>query len=178
MNGRNLIFLDVDGVLNNDSTKQRTPGGFIGIDPKNLKNLWKIICETGAYIVLSSSWRTCWDKAGDPDEDGKYLINELSKSGIEIFAFTPKCSSRYRRGLEIFTFLEDCPCDGFVILDDEEFEFGECGLNNHFVNTNYFCGLTSEDAEEAIRIINGENEENNVHYAHSYSNRGHRGRKL
>ena len=50
-----VIFLDVDGVLNDDYTADRSPAGFIGIDDGMVANLERIVRKTGAKIVLSSS---------------------------------------------------------------------------------------------------------------------------
>ena len=52
-----LIFLDFDGVLNNDKTETRTPDGFIGLDYENVRHLNEIVKRTQGRIVFSTSWR-------------------------------------------------------------------------------------------------------------------------
>jgi len=54
-----ILFLDIDGCLNCQTTKDRIggKGGLIGIDDKMLKRVKNICKKTGAKIVLSSFWR-------------------------------------------------------------------------------------------------------------------------
>lgn len=47
-----LCFLDVDGVLNN--SRQRDA---MSIDPQCIKLFAELVIKTGAYIVMSSTWR-------------------------------------------------------------------------------------------------------------------------
>lgn len=51
-----VLFLDIDGVLNNQWTTERFRG-YIGIDPKLAEKVQRIVKETGCSIVLSSTWR-------------------------------------------------------------------------------------------------------------------------
>ena len=60
-----IIFLDIDGVLNGLSTTTYAqpdtmmPGerGFTGMDPIMVASLNRVLRETGAVIVVSSTWR-------------------------------------------------------------------------------------------------------------------------
>ncbi len=60
---RKIIFLDIDGVLNTRDwhcrmTKDTTHDEFgFAFDPITVSNLANIIDETGAVIVISSSWK-------------------------------------------------------------------------------------------------------------------------
>lgn len=51
-----LVFLDIDGVLNNESFLLKS-GGAEAFDPDNVKLLNKLIKETNASVVISSAWR-------------------------------------------------------------------------------------------------------------------------
>lgn len=54
-----VIFLDIDGVLNTkywENMKVRDQYGHT-FDPNSVANLARIIEETGAEIVISSSWK-------------------------------------------------------------------------------------------------------------------------
>ena len=61
---RNVIFLDIDGVLNTKwwytQMHRNTPKDKYGytFDPRSVANLKKILDETGADIVISSSWKS------------------------------------------------------------------------------------------------------------------------
>lgn len=54
-----IIFLNIDGVLNDDGYN-RSKG--IYVDPEMVKNLAYIIRNTGADVILSSSWRLVYKK--------------------------------------------------------------------------------------------------------------------
>ena len=60
-----IIALDIDGVLNCDTTKARSPSGYIGVSDKLIKRLKKIVDDTGAKIVLSSDWRIDREESKD-----------------------------------------------------------------------------------------------------------------
>ena len=53
-----VLFLDIDGVVNNRKTRERQGDTkFIGIKPELADRVRRIIAETGCKVVLSSSWR-------------------------------------------------------------------------------------------------------------------------
>ncbi len=59
-----IIFLDIDGVLNSrqyDAERGTAEGN---IDVSRLLLLKQLIDQTGAKIVLTSSWRRHWDPVG------------------------------------------------------------------------------------------------------------------
>jgi len=150
-----IIFLDVDGVLNFwDCWLGSTPNVLRGksktlvlsIDAINQLN--RIIKETGAKIVISSTWRKFKDH-----------YNFLLESPIEgeIIGETPDllydCSRKTSRGLEIKEWLENeygekCK---FVILDDDD-DMGD--LKDYLIQTNFEEGLTKEIADTCIKRLN------------------------
>ena len=144
-----VIFLDVDGVLNNDSTRARTPNGFVGIMDSKVKLIKKIVDETDSIIVLSTDWR-CMDY---DDPDYIYLEKKLDKQGLCAFDKTPELDT-FRRGREIFVWLQAHDnVESYVVLDDIEFsDFNYYKLNR--IITNYHRGITEADAEDAIEIMN------------------------
>ena len=120
-----VIFLDVDGVLNSDRTARRTQSGYTFVDNRQMKNLKHIINMTGAKVVLSSDWRYDRD---DPRYNGDYLE------------------------LEAELLKEHSEVGDFVILDDRtDIEPNK----DHWVQTVMRRGLGVEEAESAIRILNG-----------------------
>ena len=148
-----ILFLDVDGVLNNEETENKTPIGYIGIMDSKVKLLSQIIENTGTKVVISSDWRLCYN---EEKEDYQYLIDKLQKCGIQIFDKTPDLMWQ-RRGLEIETWLnkhEDV--ESWVVLDDIYFnDFGRKQFNGHLVITDGYYGLQQTDVDKAIRILNG-----------------------
>lgn len=154
-----VIFLDVDGVLNDDYTADRSPAGFIGIDDEMVANLERIVRKTGAKIVLSSSWRSSWcpDDPDSWDPDAKYLVGKLAKCNLVMIDKTPTHNNQ--RGAEIRMWLRDHPCvTHWVVLDDSTFpDFEPQNIIPHWVHTFNRCGgLTREKADRAIAILNGE----------------------
>ncbi len=51
-----VIFLDIDGVLNSDQTPNPRNFPYI-IDPVLLARFQKLVRDTAAHVVLSSTWR-------------------------------------------------------------------------------------------------------------------------
>lgn len=164
------IFLDIDGVLNDDNTclKERTPEGYAGVESKYIKVLKYIVDKTGAEIVLSSDWRAEWHHNGKHGEDMRYLCKKLSDEGLTIADKTPgnvKGKGFSGRGLEIAKYLKDHPeITDYVILDDNDFfDFSDAPAKGHVVITvtgsyvtgRYRLGLTKEQADTAINILLG-----------------------
>jgi len=101
----NIIYLDIDGVLNNAYTKERFQN-FTGID-KKLRDMFLGWLEDKPYsIVLSSSWRTDVE-----------FTEELTRNGITWISATPHMPFR-KRGSEIEASLEIHKPERYVILDD------------------------------------------------------------
>ena len=136
-----IIFLDIDGVLNYVGCKARSTTGCLGIDDEKVKLLKQIIDQTGAIVVLTSTWKTDWFRTQyieDLPKDGQYLIRQLGKYRIFILDKTED-SSWAQRGQGILDFIETSKynVEQFVILDDESFDFIELGLENRFVKTSF-----------------------------------------
>lgn len=113
-----IIFLDIYGVLNVWNTPQRMMGeyggpGVTGICPARAGLFRRILMETGAEFVISSSWRNIprcmnyfWSVMGE----------ELRQSCA---GQTPVVSHDTReRWREIKAWLASRPAGRFVILDD------------------------------------------------------------
>lgn len=130
----NVLFLDVDGVLNCMYTKEKTPYGYVGIDDDKVEMLSKICDKFKMNAVLSSDWRDCLMKK---DDDGKYLVDKLYKKGLYLIGTIPSIRSS-QRGLEIKSYLDTYTSiiEKYVILDDYVFDFREMsGIGNHLVLT-------------------------------------------
>ena len=153
-----IIFLDVDGVLNCSSTKDRCMG-YIGIEDKKVSYLKQIVDTTKASIVLVSTWKYYWHKEKEmkwkQDEMANYLDDKLSEVGLYIWDKTKEVQ---KRGKEIKNFIDELNArnievEKFVILDDEVLDYIEEGLSNNLVHTNYLIGLTINDSIKAINTL-------------------------
>jgi hypothetical protein len=132
-----IVFLDIDGVLNHSATrsdvlpttKERLP---IPIAPECMARLNRLIAETGAKIVISSSWRTFarWQDLGpalarhglvaDVIGETPDLVNdEVWLENWRVREGAPFAYERLERGWEIGEWLAAHPeVTAFVILDD------------------------------------------------------------
>lgn len=148
-----IIFLDVDGVLNNEVCDGNV------LDEK-IDLLKQLVNVTQAKIVLSSSWRRGYklrEKANPTIRDMyememlQKLERKLFEKDLEIFDYTPIISSKCR-GLEITEWLElkkENSINGFVILDDMDIP----PYTTHLVRVEAYIGLTEDDVKQAITIL-------------------------
>ena len=127
---------------------------FKGIDPELVQNLKYIVEQTGAKIILTSTWKYYWDHAGTPgmEEVGQYLNRALGQAGLTISARTEDMG--YDRGQGIIDFLTNNPAKAWVVLDDEFFvDYKKFNIQNHLVLTSEKNGLTRELAAQAIQMM-------------------------
>lgn len=157
-----FLFLDFDGVLNSeDFIKRQAEKELIAqrrrptdaIDPRAIEYLNAIIAYTGAKVVISSTWRKLYRQ-----QQLERLLNVLGFRG-EVVGTTPRFwrdadGKRLWRGDEIQAWLLDNTTKAdnasIVILDDDS---DMVHLTPWLVQTRYEHGLTLEQAEEAIRIL-------------------------
>ena len=159
-----FIFLDIDGVLNDDETYEKAPYGGTGIDDHHLYQLKQLIDNTQAKVVLSTDWRFNSPEFRDQFPNWKtapldwvYMMNKFDKFEIPIVDITKdRC---LLRGNEIRMWLwRQIPPYSFVILDDlpiKEFP----GLLPHLIHTNPEVGLTWDNiwaAQDILKIIEKE----------------------
>ena len=153
------VFLDVDGVLNCQSTKEHIPGTKIrGIDFQKvqiLKRITELYPDT--VIILTSTWKDTWQPGGGHYADARYLEETLKKAGLRIEAKTE--DDWIDRGAGIRRYLEAHPeIESFVILDDEVFDYEEQGLMPHVIRTSwqYIGGLREKHVKQAEEILKRE----------------------
>lgn len=154
-----VIFLDVDGVLNNTHTRE-TVEDYIFVSDDKILLLKQLIDKTDAKIVLSSSWRKGWRfKENNPhcaNEDVR-LFNalefKLKEYGIELMSYTKHL---WHRGKEIADWLEKWDgetIESFVILDDMN-EEDLLPHSKRLVQTNISEGLTENHINQVIQMLN------------------------
>lgn len=148
------IFLDIDGVLNCHTSRSRCDG-FIGIDDDKVKRLRRIVENTGAKIILTSTWKSGWEKIykDDQSESAKYLDRKLGREMLNILDKT--IDDGPHRGYGIVQWTKKMFIENFVILDDETFDYEECGLIPKLVKTGFYDGgLQDEHVDAAIKLLN------------------------
>ena len=157
-----IVFLDIDGVLNShEYIRERAPekerGSIIGIDPVAVVRLNRLVRETRAEIVVSSTKRAGRTRA--------QLIEMLEERGFVgvVRGMTPEhvvptpggLYVAERRGHEIGAWLEAAPrygveVESFVILDDDR---DMAHLADRLVKTSFDNGLTDADVDRAIAML-------------------------
>lgn len=150
----NLIFLDVDGVLNSrnhlievyNQTHKPHSGYSYPFDENCLKNLQNLVLKTNSKLVIDSTWRK--------DVEGrKTLLKKLNSYNLDIhiIGYTPVLNST--RGVEIKSFLSRLKANpNFIILDDDSADMED--LLPHLIKTNPQTGLTSQNVEEGLIKLN------------------------
>jgi hypothetical protein len=146
-----VIFLDIDGVLNNKDT-------FPNMCYEKVQLLKHIIEKTAAKIVISSSWRH-----GGINE-GSAIHEQLMKNDPEGIVFNaiiditprpgyidPPLQKDYVRGHEIARWIEDNAFDGkFVILDDDR---DMAHLEPYLIKTDTDIGMLCSHAKKVIDLL-------------------------
>ena len=93
-----ILFLDIDGVLNNEVILKNAPHCEV-LDATNVQQLNHIIAQTGAKVVVSSAWRQ--------GRTIKQLQEVLEHDGFvgEVIGKTPRLLAGVR-GDEIMSWIE------------------------------------------------------------------------
>lgn len=159
----NYIFLDIDGVLNNDEYFRKHFEDTTVIDEKNVKILSELVKNTNARIVLSSSWRIFFnDKFETRNKNGKSLLNFFKKYGLKIFDRTKVYKNPFgelydagHRYDEISGYIKENlnGNDKYVIFDDEDFNGTLLKFNENFIQTDFMYGIRDEHLKKALRIL-------------------------
>lgn len=144
------ILLDFDGVLTSDAfTRQcvleHRRENLFGVDwfaPSCVEALRHIVDNTGAKIVVSSSWRDLgeyrlyklWEHNQMPG-----VLDELSPTTPEYILMKEEAMKHW---------ISTHEKDSFIVLDDDNLDIP------NLVKTNPQVGLSREDAEKAILLLN------------------------
>ena len=163
-----VIFLDIDGVLNsgdymNAAHIMKYKHGEVGVmcsdeyghifDPRCVLYLDHILRETGAKLVISSTWRRSglkimqemWKFRNLPGE-----VIDITPTSVEPEIMERFYDPRADRGYEIQQWLENNPVERYVILDDSS----DMIAGQAFVKCPERFGITYQVAREAIEILN------------------------
>jgi hypothetical protein len=150
-----ILFLDIDGVLNNAAFFERIPHKDAStmelFDPDSVKLLNKIVEKSGAVFVVSSTWRML-----HPIPELRRIFDKNDVRGT-ILDYTPrllpkKLSMWLERGHEIQAWIDAQPekPERFVILDDDS---DMAHLSPYLVQTSWAKGLREEHVEPALKLL-------------------------
>ena len=140
-----VIFLDIDGVLNQENWMLN---GTPWVDEEKMSLISKLCKKTGAGIVLSTNWRDIWDEPLylSNKNNGIYIAHKLFKKyKLNVIGTTPVMGPRE---VEILLTLENLDIEKYVVIDDMELHIP------NFVQTNKKVGFTQADYEKALSILN------------------------
>ena len=177
-----VIFLDIDGVMNSTEEMIALYNQYgSSIDntlpsPTKCNLLKQLVEETGAKVVLSSSWRLSLNaiqKLIDLFETYNLVLSGFTCHEVDSKKFKDSpyedIKPRYQhtigdfgtyiedRGAEIAAWLLDHPkVSNFVILDDEDSDI-KSWFPNNLVKTDIQVGLTIDDCLKAAEILKGGN---------------------
>jgi histidinol phosphatase-like enzyme len=159
-NWKKIVFLDIDGVVNHEIWYVMTEGKSGHFDPEAIALLNQLE-SIGAEVVVTSSW----------GNDG---VEQLKNVGLKlpILGCTKKLHYQFDwacRGNEIdywltqnfggigTSFGRSYRNDDYeyVIFDDESDML--LGQKDNFIQTDEQTGITQEDIDKAIKILNREN---------------------
>eukprot|EP00929_Paragymnodinium_shiwhaense_P104554 TRINITY_DN6910_c0_g1_i1.p1 TRINITY_DN6910_c0_g1~~TRINITY_DN6910_c0_g1_i1.p1 ORF type:complete len:176 (-),score=22.41 TRINITY_DN6910_c0_g1_i1:561-1088(-) len=157
LEGVNIIFLDLDGVLVTEY-----PGIFQHDLAQNLKRL---VDATDATVVLSSDWRRWWWTR-------LHAKMQLAWHGISFSEYTP-CLHHppAQRPREIMQWMkeytedpENEPVANWVAIDDRRLlsEIEGTSLVGHFVQTHPRVGLTPAKVDQCIAVLKGLDQEDDM----------------
>ena len=152
----NIIFLDVDGILNTSSDRQ--------INRNMVKRLSRLVKVSNSRVILHSGWRFWFTDDMQPFNDmAKNLQEELWKEGITLSGKTPdladedikKTQSFSKvKASEILLWLDrQSDVDGWAVLEDLDLKNET--IKKHQIMPDPDTGLTDEDIDKAITLITG-----------------------
>lgn len=158
-----FVFLDFDGVLNHAAwfktrRGRRQPADWrwddLSFDHACVKRLNRLLAQTGARVVVSSSWRYGDVRGGRVVcKTAQWLESLLRRHRFDglVLDVTP---IQGHRGGEIRAWLDARaePGAAFVILDDEDF----AQVDGRLVQTDFNAGgLTDRHVDRAITMLGG-----------------------
>jgi len=152
-----ILFLDVDGVLNNTET-------MIEFDEKCINKLKDIVEKTECKIVISSTYRlesSSFNRLWKKLEDFKII---MSQNSLIDYLYTPDFENKTRAD-EINFVLTKIRDDtrykiiSWIVLDDcnilnDSSPFINQLFTPHFIKINNKTGITEEDSQLAIFLLN------------------------
>lgn len=162
MEKHNIIFLDIDGVLNNLAYHEAAGKCAPEIEERALKILADIYKESNCRIVLASSWRELDATLDRPAHSMyQYLLSCMKRYDMEIIGKTPYIHMDRPAEIAEWIKIHEDEIRNFIILDDDYSpeEYDNHGLKEHLIQTIFFThdvtqgGLQERHKEKAKKIL-------------------------
>lgn len=149
---RNILFLDMDGVLNNRRSMSEPGDSLYRVDyecTQRLLNLWR---KVPFQIVLSSTWRlyASWDQVNDAMFRCGWFRPPFIDKTRDLRVWGESSGEHTTRGRECLDWIRRCgrPGDKYVAVDDDN-DFGPFVKSGHtLVLTQHEPGLTQENVHQ------------------------------
>lgn len=147
-----ILFLDIDGVMNSHASALNSGGDLTKFAPEAVSTLNAVLQETGACVVISSSWRcsrTMEEMCILLEEQGVVCSVVGMTPDLSGYDSATKIYTAPPRGLEIAMWLHETEesIEGICIVDDgDDME----DLKHKLVQTTWEHGLTTEHKQELI----------------------------
>lgn len=147
-----IVFLDIDGVMVHAKSWSRPAileDGFVDFNPKAVRALNRIISETSAKIILTTSHKHLYSIS-----EWKSIFTKRNVSINEISSL-PENKEHLNRKSELISWFNINKLDDeFVIIDDDRslHELPEF-LKSKWIQTSSSIGLTENLAEEALSKV-------------------------
>ncbi|UUW08679.1 HAD domain-containing protein [Flavobacterium plurextorum] len=146
-----LIFLDIDGVMVPGNSWKRPEflnDGFPEFSPRAVKALQKIISETSADIILTTSHKSKYDLI-----EWKSIFKKRDLKINRIHRLEENVNYLNRRQ-EIMHWFNVNDCEAFIIIDDDKsLNALPTFLKSKLIQTSASVGLTDDLANQALEII-------------------------
>lgn len=153
------IFLDIDGVIATPTSVRLNY--LLGRGPTNqwydgvaLTYLGRLVGQTGATVVLTSTWRE--DLAHENPLTKAIMDNlfaQLEAAGAPVGDLTPVLREA-DRSAEIGAWLDAHPCEHYVIFDDlARFEDRPEVVEGHLVLIEQSDGIRYQHARQALAML-------------------------
>lgn len=161
----NIIFLDIDGVLNskfwNENNQREINNGTL-IDIEKVRLLKNIVSDTKAKIILHSGWRFWFDEELKPIRlEAERLIEIFTAEGLKIDGFTPDLTTEEIRMTQKFSLVkakeilcwlaEHKNVNNWVVIED--LDLNNKLIEEHQIKTDNSIGLSSENVKEVINFL-------------------------
>lgn len=152
-----LLFLDIDGVLNDH--KKNEYNNYCGIDKEKINLINRLLLHfPDLQIVISSAWRYLTLSAMNM-RGLEYLFLTYGLIENRVIGHTVFDEYIFNRPDQIEKYIMHHTCDNFVILDDLNIDFGP-NLESHLVRIDGSIGLVFNDLQRIIKILNPESVHN------------------